>query len=113
MSSGAIIKKPSQPGGLNTTLAELNNDPDPSHVCDDRCRTQIIILRYLHPVQEDDEHPLQPELLPEALEELLDPFPMPKRDMSFSVFFEPHFSQATSGFDPKTSFSNPAPQAVQ
>jgi len=70
--------------------------------------------RYLHPAQDDDEHPPHPELFPEAsLEELLDPFPMPKRDMSFSVFFEPHFSQATSGFDPKISFSNPAPQAMQ
>jgi hypothetical protein len=38
---------------------------------------------------------------------------MPKRDMSFSVFFDPHFSQATSGLDPKTSFSKSALQALQ
>jgi hypothetical protein len=38
---------------------------------------------------------------------------MPKRDMRFSVFFEPHFSQATSGLDPKTSFSKSALQALQ
>lgn len=38
---------------------------------------------------------------------------MPKRDMSFSVFFDPHFSQATSGFDPKTSFSKSVLQALQ
>jgi hypothetical protein len=68
----------------------------------------------LHPAQDDDEHPPQPELLLEAPdEELLEDFPMPKRDMSFSVLFDPHFSQATSGFDPKTSFSNSAPQLLQ
>jgi hypothetical protein len=38
---------------------------------------------------------------------------MPKRDMIFSVFFDPHFSQATSRFDPKTSFSNSALHALQ
>jgi hypothetical protein len=38
---------------------------------------------------------------------------MPKRDKSFSVFVEPHFSQATAGFTPKTSFSKSAPQALQ
>jgi hypothetical protein len=68
----------------------------------------------LHPAQDEDEQPPQPELLLEALEEaLLEDLPMPKRDMSLPVFFEPHFSQATSGFDPKTSFSKSAPQALQ
>jgi hypothetical protein len=38
---------------------------------------------------------------------------MPKRDISFSVFFDPHFSQVTSEFDPKTSFSKSALQALQ
>jgi hypothetical protein len=33
--------------------------------------------------------------------------------MSFSVFFDPHFSHATSGLDPKTSFSKSALQALQ
>jgi hypothetical protein len=51
---------------------------------------------------------------PEELEDdALEDFPIPKRDMSFSVSGEPHFSQATSGFDPKTSFSKSAPQALQ
>jgi hypothetical protein len=68
----------------------------------------------LHPAQDEDEQPPQPELLLEALEEaLLEDLPMPKRDMSLPVFFEPHFSQATSRFDPKTSFSKSAPQALQ
>jgi hypothetical protein len=33
--------------------------------------------------------------------------------MSFSVFCDPHFSQETSGLDPKTSFSKSEPQALQ
>jgi hypothetical protein len=33
--------------------------------------------------------------------------------MSFSVFIEPHFSQATALFFPKTSFSKSALQALQ
>jgi hypothetical protein len=74
----------------------------------------MITVHYLQPAQEDDEHPLQPEPLPEESDEaLLSAFPMPNRDMSFSVFFEPHFSQIISGCDPKTSFSNSAPQSVQ
>jgi hypothetical protein len=69
---------------------------------------------YLHPVQDDEEQPPQPELLLEdADDELLDGLPMPKRDMSLSVFFEPHFSQDTSGCDPKTSFSKSALQSLQ
>jgi hypothetical protein len=68
----------------------------------------------LHPAQDEDEQPPQPELLLEALEEaLLEDLPIPKRDMSLPVFSEPHFSQATSGFAPKTSFSKSAPQALQ
>ena len=68
---------------------------------------------YLHPAQDEDEQPPQPEPPEELDEEELDDLPMPKRDRSFPVFFEPHFSQATSGFDPKTSFSKSAPQALQ
>jgi hypothetical protein len=76
--------------------------------------SSTVTAHYLQPAQEDDEQPPQPELLLEALEEgPFDDFPMPKRDMSFSVFFEPHFSQMISEFDPKTSFSNSAPQALQ
>jgi hypothetical protein len=68
----------------------------------------------LHPAQEEEEHPPHPELLPEyADDELLEGLPMPKRDMSFSVFCEPHFSQDTSGCDPKTSFSKSALQLLQ
>jgi hypothetical protein len=68
----------------------------------------------LHPAQDEEEQPPQPELLPEdADDELPEGLPMPKRDMSFSVFFEPHFSQTTSGFDPKTSFSKFALQSLQ
>jgi len=46
----------------------------------------------LHPAQEDDEHPPQPELLREPFEGL----PMPNFERRFSVSFEPHFGQATS-----------------
>jgi hypothetical protein len=38
---------------------------------------------------------------------------MPNRDISFSVLVDPHLSQETTGFDPKTSFSKSAPQALQ
>jgi hypothetical protein len=69
---------------------------------------------YLHPAQDDDAQPPQPELLLEApAEDSLEDRPMPKRDRSLSVFFEPHFSQATSGFAPNTSFSKSTPQALQ
>jgi len=68
---------------------------------------------YVQPAQDDDEQPPQPELPDEPDELLLDDRPMPKRDRSFSVLSEPHFSQVTAGFDPKTSFSNPALQALQ
>jgi hypothetical protein len=64
----------------------------------------------LQPAQEDAEQPPQPELPEEASPEDL---PMPKRDRSFSVLSEPHFSQIIAGFDPKTSFSNSALQALQ
>lgn len=67
---------------------------------------------YLHPAQDEEEQPPQPEPL-EDDEGLLEDLPMPKRDMSFSVFFEPHFSQTTLGFDPKTSFSKFALQSLQ
>ena len=69
---------------------------------------------YLHPAQDEEEQPPQPELPPEDDEgELFEDLPMPKRDMSFPVFFEPHFSQATSGFDPKTSLSKSVLQSLQ
>jgi hypothetical protein len=69
---------------------------------------------YLHPAHEEEEQPPQPELpLEDADDELFEGLPMPKRDMSFSVFFEPHFSQVTSGRVPKTSFSNSALQSLQ
>jgi len=68
---------------------------------------------YLQPAQEEDEQPPHPELLLEVPAGSFDDLPMPKRDMSFSVFLEPHLSQLTSGFDPKTSFSKWALQAVQ
>jgi len=68
---------------------------------------------YLQPAQDDAEQPPQLELPDEADEALPDDLPMPKRDRSFSVFVEPHCSQITAGFDPKTSFSNSALQALQ
>jgi hypothetical protein len=55
----------------------------------------------LHPAQEDDEHPPQPEPPPEPSEDL----PMPNFERRFSASFEPQEGQTTSGFDPKTSFS--------
>jgi hypothetical protein len=67
----------------------------------------------LHPAQDEDEQPPQLELLEELGDGALEGLPMPKRDISLPVFFEPHFSQATSEFDPKTSFSKFAPQALQ
>jgi hypothetical protein len=68
----------------------------------------------LHPAQDDDEQPPHPELpLEDADDELSEDRPMPKRDMSFSVFFDPHFSQDTSGLEPKTSFSKSALQLLQ
>ena len=70
--------------------------------------------RYLQPAQDEEEHPPQPEPLPaDADDGPFEDLPMPKRDRRFSVFFEPHFSQHTSGFDPKTSFSKSALQALQ
>jgi hypothetical protein len=68
---------------------------------------------YLQPAQDDDEQPPQPELLVGPEEVLLDDLPMPKRDRSFSVFSEPHFSHVTTGCCPKTSFSNSALQSLQ
>ena len=55
----------------------------------------------MHPAQEDDEHPPHPELPLEPFEDL----PMPNFERRFSVSFDPHFGQATAGFEPKTSFS--------
>jgi hypothetical protein len=67
----------------------------------------------LHPAQDEEEQPPQLEPLLEEEDELLEDLPMPKRDRSFSVLLEPHFSQDTSGFDPKTSFSKSVLQALQ
>jgi hypothetical protein len=67
----------------------------------------------LQPAQDDEEQPPQPELPLEEDDVLPEDLPMPKRDMSFSVLDEPHFSHKTSGFAPKTSFSKSALQAVQ
>jgi hypothetical protein len=65
----------------------------------------------LHPAQEDEEQPLQPE--PDDEEDVSpEPLPMPNRDMRFFVFLEPHFGQTTSGFEPKTSFSKHSLQAA-
>jgi hypothetical protein len=55
----------------------------------------------LHPAQEDDEHPPQPDPPPDPSEDL----PMPNFERRFSVSFDPHFGHITSGFEPKTSFS--------
>jgi hypothetical protein len=68
---------------------------------------------YLHPAQEDEEQPPQPELPEGAAGPELDDLPIPKRDISFSVLFDPHLSHTTSAFDPKTSFSKSARQALQ
>jgi len=67
---------------------------------------------YLQPAHDEDEQPPQPELL-DGLSDVLADFPMPKRDRSFSVLSEPHFSQLIGGFAPKTIFSNTALQALQ
>jgi hypothetical protein len=75
---------------------------------------EITSAHYLQPAQDEDEQPLQPEpLFEDADDELPEDLPMPNRDMSFSVFFEPHCSQHTSGCVPKTSFSKSALQSLQ
>jgi hypothetical protein len=76
-------------------------------------RDPVAALVYLQPAQDEEEQPPQPELPLEDDEVLPDDLPMPKRDMSFSVFDEPHFSHATSGFAPNTSFSKSVLQALQ
>jgi hypothetical protein len=59
----------------------------------------------LHPAQEDAEQPPHPE--PDDDEdESLEPLPKPNFESRFSVSLDPHFGQTTSGFEPKTSFSN-------
>jgi len=68
----------------------------------------------LHPAHDEDVQPLHPEPPLEAsVAEPLEDLPVPKRDIRLFVFLEPHFSQTTSGFDPKTSFSKSAPQPLQ
>jgi len=67
---------------------------------------------YLQPAQDEDEQPPQPEPL-DGFEGALADRPMPKRDRSFSVLPDPHFSQVTMGLAPYTSFSNSALQDLQ
>jgi hypothetical protein len=69
---------------------------------------------YLQPAQDEEEQPPQPE--PDEKDGDDGPLvdrPMPKRDRSFSVFAEPHFSQVTAVLAPKTSFSKSALQELQ
>ncbi len=68
---------------------------------------------YLHPAQDEDEQPPQPDPDEEAEESPPEDRPMPKRDRRFSVSVDPHFSQATLGLAPKTSFSKSALQDLQ
>jgi hypothetical protein len=56
----------------------------------------------LHPAQDVEEQPPQPEPAPDPSDDL----PMPNLESRFSVSCDPHFGQMTSGFEPKTSFSN-------
>jgi hypothetical protein len=74
----------------------------------------VRIADYLHPAQDDDVQPPHPEppLDDSDGEEPAD-LPMPKRDISLFVFFEPHFSQTASRFAPKTIFSKSTLQALQ
>jgi hypothetical protein len=60
---------------------------------------------HLHPAQDEDAQPPQPELPEVPAEGPVEDFPMPNFDRSFSVSCDPHFSQATRGLEPKTSFS--------
>jgi hypothetical protein len=68
---------------------------------------------YLHPAQDEDEHPPHPEPDDDADSDDPPERPMPKRDSRFSVRSDPHFSQATAGFAPNTSFSKSTLQALQ
>ena len=61
---------------------------------------------YLQPAQEEDEQPPQPELPDELDDGAFGDRPMPNRDRSFSVFDEPHFSQATAGLAPTSGRSS-------
>jgi len=65
---------------------------------------------HLQPAQDDDEHPLHPEELPE--EGSPEPFPRPNFESRFCVSFEPQKGHSTTGFEPKTSFSKHLPQAA-
>ncbi len=69
---------------------------------------------YLQPAQDEEEQPPQPEPDEGDGDDVpLEDRPMPKRDRSFSVFAEPHFSQATAVLAPKTSFSKSVLHALQ
>ena len=67
----------------------------------------------MHPAQDEDEQPPQPEPDEDAEESPLEDRPIPKRDRRFSVSVDPHFSQATTGLESKTSFSKSALQELQ
>jgi len=68
----------------------------------------------LQPAQDEEAQPPHPEpLFDGPADDALDDLPIPKRDMIFSVSTDPHRSQATFGFDPKTSFSKSALQSLQ
>jgi hypothetical protein len=56
----------------------------------------------LHPAQDDDEQPPQPELPPPVPS---DDLPMPNFESCFCVSFDPQEGQTTSGLAPKTNFS--------
>ncbi len=68
----------------------------------------------MQPAQDEDEQPPHPEPDEGAEDDCpLEDRPMPKRDRSFSVFEEPHFSQGTDVLAPKTIFSKSALHALQ
>jgi len=68
----------------------------------------------LQPAQDDDEQPPQPEPpLVSPVEDEFEDLPIPKRETSLAVFFDPHLSQDMSMVDPKTSFSKSVPHALQ
>ena len=73
-----------------------------------RCDAVAGMKAYLHPAQEEDEHPPQPELPPEPSEDL----PVPKRERRLVVSFDAQVGQMTSDVDPKTSFSQQQLQAL-
>jgi hypothetical protein len=64
----------------------------------------------LQPAQDEAEQPPQPE--PDDEDDgSPEPLPSPNLESRFFVSPDPHFGQATSGFEPKTSFSKHSLQA--